>query len=86
MLSEKKLEDIGKRKVISIFGLDYLQKNKKITAFGMGYNNLYNYFVGIKSTTHLPDRPCTDKGWVVYADIRINANTGDIEKCEYVLE
>ena len=46
----------------------------------------YMYFLGIKTSDDLPNRPCTDKGWVVYADIYINVNTGDIEKCEYALE
>lgn len=88
MLNERTLMQRAMDKLIDLFGKEYLKNNYKNTcrAFGMVDDQTFQLFVGIKDSDDLPNRKATDKGWVVYGKILLDANTGTIKNTEYVLE
>ena len=88
MLDENVLMQKATNELISLFGKEYLKNNYKNTcrAFGMVDNQTFQLFVGIKDSDDLPNRKATEKGWVVYGKVLLDANTGKIKNIEYVLE
>ena len=88
MLDAKTLMQKATSKLIDLFGKEYLKANYANTckAFGMIDDETYQLFVGIKGTNDLPGRKATDKGWVVYGKVLLDANTGNVKNVEYVLE
>ena len=88
MLDSKTLMQKATAELIRLFGKEYLQANYKNTckAYGMVDAQTYQLFVGIKGSEDLPNRKATDKGWVVYGNVFLDANTGRIKKTDYVLE
>ena len=88
MIDEMILIVKAAKELVRIFGKEYIQENYKKTCFANGiiYDNTYMLFAGIKDSDELPNREATDKGWVVYAKILLNATTGEIIETEYVLE
>lgn len=82
------LANIGTRRIKSIFGQQYLNENRKnaVTAYGFTCKDEYMAFVALKSKDDLPGHPASQKEWAVYADIRIDANTGKIVSEEYLTE
>lgn len=88
MLDERTLMQTATNELISLFGKEYLKNNYNNTckAYGMVDDQTFQLFVGIKGSKDLPDRKATDKGWVVYGKILLDANTGKTKNKEYVLE
>ena len=88
MLNENDLMKIALTELIRIFGRKYLQDTHKDTcrAYGMVNESTYMLFLGIKGSKDLPHRKATDKGWVVYGKILLDAITGKVKNTEYVLE
>ena len=88
MLDTKTLAKTAADELVRIFGKEYLRENFGGTcrAYGMIDESTYMYFIGIKDSDDLPDRPATDKGWVVYGKILVDAISGTIKTKEYVLE
>lgn len=88
MLKTNTLFKAAMSELIHLFGKEYLKANYEGTCQTSGFlnNQTYQLFVGIKDTKELPNRKATNKGWVVYARILLDANTGKTIKTEYVLE
>ena len=88
MLATKTLFKKAMAELIKLFGKEYLKANYENTcqSSGMVGADTYQLFVGIKDSDDLPDRDATDKGWVVYAKILLDATTGNVKETEYVLE
>lgn len=88
MLDERTLMQTATNELISLFGKEYLKNNYKNTckAYGMIDDHTFQLFVGIKDSKDLPNRKATDKGWVVYGKILLDAITGKVKNTEYVLE
>lgn len=88
MLNEKDLMRIATRKLIDIFGKQYLRDNYTniIKSYGMIDNNIFGLFVGIKSDDDLPGRKAERHGWVVYGQVNVNATTGKVINSAYALE
>ena len=88
MLTEKQLAKIATNAIRDIFGAEYLRNNRtgSILGHGMVDDDTFMVFIGIKDKNDLPKHMANPKGWTVYADVRINANTGDIIHKEYLLE
>lgn len=88
MLDIKTLAKTAVDELVRIFSKEYLRANFADTcrAYGMVDESTYMYFIGIKDSDDLPDRPATDKGWVVYGKILVDAISGNIKGKEYVLE
>ena len=88
MLDEKILRRIAVDELIRVFGRKYLQDTFKIscTAEGMVTDDTYQLFLGIKGSDDLPGRKATEKGWVVYGLVLLDANTGAVKKFDYALE
>lgn len=84
----KELKEIGRQKAIEIFGKDYLESinYEGINCCGMISDNEFMYFYGAKTSDDLPGHHVNAKGWAVYADIRINIQTGEIISRDYLLE
>mgnify|MGYP003300452194 CR=1 FL=1 len=88
MMSEKELMRIATRKLMDIFGTQYLRDNYKniIKSYGKIDDNIYALFVGIKSIDDLPGRKAERHGWVVYGQVNVNATTGKVLDTVYALE
>lgn len=88
MLPRETLFKKAMDEIVSIFGKDYLRKNYEGTCQAEGVLNTgeYQFFVGIKDLNDLPGRIADEKGWVVYANILIDAISGKVLKKEYALE
>lgn len=88
MLTDEQLAQIAIREIRSIFEPDYLRANRvgSVMAHGMVDDDTYMLFVGIKDSHELPDHKASEKGWTVYADIRINANSGEVISRDYLNE
>ena len=88
MYDEVALIKIATNTLIGVFGREYLQDNysNMCKAYGMIDEKTFQLFVGIKDSTDLPDRQATEKGWVVFGKVLIDATTGKIKDLEYVLE
>lgn len=88
MLSEKDLFKNGINEIIKIFGKKYLQDNYEGTCVAKGLidPSTFMVFVGLKTSKQLPGRKATEKGWVVYAEILIDAFSGNIKSENYILE
>lgn len=88
MLPYESLFKRAMAEIISIFGKEYLKENYEGTcqAEGIIDTGEYQFFVGIKDLNDLPGRKADEKGWVVYANVLIDAITGNVVKREYVLE
>ncbi|MBP3633488.1 MAG: hypothetical protein J6J43_02815 [Oscillospiraceae bacterium] len=88
MLEQKELRRIAVNEIVRVFGLKYLQETDKMscTSEGMVTDDTYQLFLGIKGSKDLPGRKATEKGWVVYGLIRVDAYTGVIKSFEYELE
>lgn len=88
MMSEKELMRIATRKLIDIFGKQYLRDNytNTIKSYGKIDDNIFALFVGIKSIDDLPKRKAERHGWVVYGQVNVNATTGKVLDTVYALE
>ena len=88
MLNEKELVTIATKKIIDIFGKPYLRENFANTceAKGMTKDNTFMFFLGFKGKKQLPDREAEKHGWVVFAEVLVDAITGKIVNVDYVLE
>ena len=88
MLNTDELFKLAVNEAIEIFGKQYLQENYANTcrACGIIAPDKYQFFIGIKGKTDLPERNCNDKGWVVYALIYLDAHTGKVIEKEYAIE
>ena len=88
MLDAKTLFNKAASVLIDTFGKEYLKANYKNTcrAYGMVDADTYQLFVGIKDSEDLPNRQATDKGWVVYGKVWLDAHTGDVKEFDYALE
>ena len=88
MLTEKVLFKKAAAELIKVFGKSYLRENLKDScqAYGFIGENLYQLFVGIKSSDDLPDRKANEKGWVVFGLVFLDTLTGTVKKLEYGLE
>lgn len=88
MLDAKTLMKKAVAKLVDLFGKEYLKANyeNSCKAYGMIDDQTYQLFVGIKGTDDLPNRKATEKGWVVYGKILLDAHTGKIKSTEYALE
>ena len=88
MLKERELMKSACGELIKIFGKKYLQDNYENTlkARGMVDDSTFMLFVGLKTDDDLPGRKATDKGWVVYGKVLVDAITGKVVKTEYALE
>ena len=87
VLNNNECMKIIAKKLTDIFGNDYLRENfdRTIVGFSEQLNNANEYmvFVGIKTKQDCPWLPANDKGWTVYAVIRIDRLTGDIVDLQY---
>ena len=88
MLKEYELANIGTRRIKAIFGQSYLNANRAhaVTAYGFSSKDEYLAFVALKDKRDLPNHPASAKGWTVYAEIRIDAETGKIKREDYKKE
>lgn len=88
MLTDKKLAQIAIACIHDIFDVEYLAQNRigSCMAHGMIDDDTYVLFLGIKDSKALPNHKASSKGWTVYADVRLNANTGAIKSIDYQLE
>ena len=88
MYDMKTLRRIAVEELIRVFGRKYLEETNSIscTAEGMVTDDTYMLFLGIKGRKDLPDRKATPDGWVVYGQVFLDANTGEVKKFEYELE
>ena len=88
MLSEKQLMKRACEELINVFGKEYLQKNyeRTLKAQGLCDADTFMLFVGIKDHEDLPDRKVSEKGWVVYGKVLLDAHSGELKEIEYALE
>lgn len=88
MLAEKQLVKTGVETVRTIFEPEYLRDNRVGTLVGHGMvdDNTFMLFIGIKDKNDLPTHKASEKGWTVYAEIRIDATTGRVISRDYQTE
>ena len=88
MLDTKTLMEKAAAEIVKVFGKSYLIDNYKNSCQSFGFidERTFQLFVGIKGSKDLPDRESTEKGWVVYGKVLLDALTGTVQKTEYVLE
>lgn len=88
MYNEKTLMKMATNQLIDVFGRKYLQDNysNMCKAYGMIDDQTFQLFVGIKDSKDLPGRKATEKGWVVFGKVLIDAITGKTKNINYVLE
>ena len=74
-------------RITEIFGKEYLRDNfKGKGTFGVGVSSDNKHmivFYGIKTVNDFPNSESTVDGWVVYADFRVNSETGQIDDEKY---
>lgn len=88
MYNKQALMKIATSQLVNVFGRKYLQDNysNMCKAYGMIDDQTFQLFVGIKDSKDLPDRKATEKGWVVFGKVLIDAITGETKNIEYALE
>ena len=89
VLEKAEAEKCAIRHIQSIFGLDYLKKNREGSCTAKGYwpdRAESMFFVGIKDRTDLPNHPANSKGWTVYAEVWIDLESGKVKKQDYMME
>lgn len=88
MLAEDFLYNRAMGAVEYLFGLEYLNENRDeiCLSYGIVQDNKFLLFVGIKTSDDYPNREATPDGWVVYARIYLDAETGEYVSSEYTLE
>ena len=84
-MEERNLARIAIGKLIEIFGKQYLRDNYvgSCTSYGMLDDKTFLFFLGIKTSSDLPDRKANDHGWVIYGKVLVNASTGEIKNIDY---
>lgn len=87
-MEERDLVRIATKKIIELFGKEYLRStyNVSCTSSGMVDDETFLFFLGIKGSRDLPNRKANDHGWVVYAKVLIDKATGEIKDVDYALE
>lgn len=86
MLDERTLSKIALDKIYTWFSEEYLKENHAVYAYGFVSDTVYQVFVGVKTRKDLPNRKATEKGWVVYGLVFIDALTGKITHEEFEKE
>lgn len=86
MLEEKTLAKIALDKIYTWFTEEYLKENQALYAYGFVNESTYQLFVGVKTIDDLPNRKATEKGWVVYGLVFVDALTGEITHEEFEKE
>ena len=74
MLSEEVLERKAIRELARIYGREYVMENfpGRCIAYGINHGKYY-FFCGFKGSEELPDREADEKGWVVCAELWMDA-------------
>ena len=78
---------IASRKIVEIFGRDYLQKNKSnITITYSELEKEFMVFVTIKNHEECPLLKPNELGWSVYATVFVDKYSGEITNVDFQRE